>query len=76
MKKITIFTRIRDLIHKMISVKGLVFAVACVLRYFDKLDNWTWMLSAIAIISLRMFEKKILGNIQNEKENPTQGQVD
>jgi len=76
MNKITIFTRIRDLIHKMISVKGLVFAVATGLQILGKLDSWIWFLIALSVISIRMFEKKILGSVQEEKENPTQGQVD
>ena len=76
MKKITIFTRIRDLIHKMISVKGLVFVVATGLQVLGKLDSWIWFLIALSVISIRMFEKKILGNVQEGKENPTQGQVD
>ena len=73
MKKITIFTRIRDLIQKMISVKGLVFAVATALQILGKLDSWIWFLIALSVISIRMFEKKILGSIQEGRENNTQG---
>ena len=71
--KITIFTRIRDLVQKMISVKGLVFAVATALQILGKLDSWIWFLIALSVISIRMFEKKILGSIQEGRENNTQG---
>jgi len=71
--KITIFTRIRDLVQKMISVKGLVFAVATTLQILGKLDSWIWFLIALSVISIRMFEKKILGSIQEGRENNTQG---
>ena len=63
--------RIGDLIGKMISVKGLVLAIATFLRYNDKMEDWTWMLCALAIISIRMFEKKILGNMPDKPD--TQG---
>ena len=60
--------RIGDLIGKMISVKGLVLAIATFLRYNDKMEDWTWMLCALAIISIRMFEKKILGDMAEQPD--------
>jgi len=54
---IMVGVRINDLVAKLISVKGLVFAMASWLAFSGHIDGWIWLLSSIAFISIRLLEK-------------------
>jgi hypothetical protein len=51
--------RLRELIIKLVSVKGLFAAIATWLRLVDRLDDWVWFMVVLAVISARAFEKKV-----------------
>ena len=55
----TILERIKLLMIKMISVKGLVFTLATILKFCNILDSVIWFFVAVLIVSTRMFEKLI-----------------
>jgi len=58
-KFLNICFRIYDLIIKMISVKGLVFVIASVLRFRGDIDAITWGFFAAGFVGLRTLEKFI-----------------
>ena len=49
--------RIQALVAKCISVKALVFAMACALVWFEKVPWYAWLLAGFAWIGLRYLEK-------------------
>ena len=49
--------RIRALVAKIISIKMLIFVVACVLLRFRLIDGWTWLITGTIVIGSRTFEK-------------------
>jgi len=62
-----ILNRLKDLVKKLISVKGTIFIIATTLMFMGKLDNVIWGLSALAFVSIRMFEKIVLALIASKK---------
>ena len=65
--------RILDLVIKLISVKGLVFGVATILKFNNLLDSWIWLLCAVAILSFRTFEKILVKEIDMPDKPDTRG---
>jgi len=52
-----LWRRFRDLIAKIVSIKMVIFVVACVLLRFRLIDGWTWLITGTIVIGSRTFEK-------------------
>jgi hypothetical protein len=50
--------RLYELFIKLVSVKGLVLALATVLCMHGRIDGTTWMIAAGVIVGARAYEKK------------------
>jgi hypothetical protein len=51
--------RIKDLIAKLVSVKGFVFFSACALLAVGKLDQTGWLGAAVLFVGGRAYEKML-----------------
>lgn len=54
-----IWTRIIDLVSKLISVKGLVFCTVSALAILGRVDSNTWLICAGLFVGTRTLEKFI-----------------
>ena len=64
----TVWTRIQELIIKLISVKGVIFIIATVLKFNGIISDLIWFAFGVCVISFRTFEKlidKMTGNDNN-----------
>jgi hypothetical protein len=49
--------RVTELVVKMISTKGLVFAVATAAWWYERVDFWQWLACAGLVVGVRTVEK-------------------
>jgi hypothetical protein len=49
--------RIKELLAKITSVKGVVFVTATVAMFCGKLDSMVWFFSGVLWVSARLLEK-------------------
>lgn len=56
-----LWARIRRLLGMMISMKFLIFGISIVLTIYGLLDKWMLFAFAVALISIKSFEKYVAG---------------
>ena len=51
--------RLKELLAKLLSIKGIVFIIATVLMFMGKVTPHIWGISALILIGIRTLEKVI-----------------